>query len=69
MLKHQFKLALASAGLTQLGWANRNGVHQSAVSNVLTGNLKSAPVERLMRAFIAETLPQLEAELAAMRAA
>jgi O-methyltransferase involved in polyketide biosynthesis len=63
MFKRQFILALFAAGTTQKQWAKANGVHQTLVSNILTGRLKSAKAERLMRDFIAEQLPKLAREL------
>jgi hypothetical protein len=63
MLKKHFLVALAYADTNQVQWAKSYNLHQSIVSNVLSGRAKSTPVLRLMEAFTAEQLPKLVKEL------
>jgi hypothetical protein len=63
MLKRNFLIALAYAGLNRTQWARLHNVRLDVLSNVLHGYAVSKPVTTLVEAFISEQFPNLRKEL------
>lgn len=55
-----FKIALCNAGLTMSAWAKARGVSHSAVSQVLSGRVKSAYLVREIELFTKSELSKLK---------
>lgn len=52
MLKWKFSIALASAGIKQAEWARRNKLTEAAISQLLSGKMKSKRIHSLVVEFI-----------------
>ena len=58
MLQKKFRIALASAGLTQSQWAKKHGVSRGLITNVLHGK-KSKRLTNLILSFIRKEFDNL----------
>lgn len=58
--KKLFKLALCSSGLSMSAWAKERGVSHAAVSQVLSGRVKSARLSKMIEQFTEGELAKLK---------
>lgn len=60
MLKRKFAIAIASAGIKQADWARRNKITEAALSQLLSGKMKSKRISALVDKFINEQFAKLK---------
>jgi predicted transcriptional regulator len=60
MLKRKFAIALASAGIKQAEWARRNKLTEAALSQLLSGKMKSKRISALVDNFISDQFIKLK---------
>jgi hypothetical protein len=63
MLRRNFLIALAYAGLNQTKWARLHNIRVDNLSHVLSGYSMSKPITTLIETFINEQFPKLREEL------
>jgi predicted transcriptional regulator len=60
MLKHQFKIALAAANMSQTAWAKKHQIAKCTLTLILNGKRKSRRITTLINSFIEAEFSRLK---------